>query len=394
MAAEKILMVHNYYQQPGGEDESFRAEMSMLKSMGHEVFTYTRSNDQIKVGGLKNKAGLFLHTVWAQDSYRDITQAIRQHKPDLVHFQNIFPLISPSVYYACRKENVPVVQSLRTYRLICSNGFLFREGKVCEDCMGRFVPLPAVVHACYHNSRLQSFAVASMLIFHRTMRTWESQVDRYIALTEFSRAKFIEAGLSPEKIVIKPNYIPDPGAGSYPGSYAVFVGRLSPEKGIETLLNAWKLHPEIPLKIVGKGPLSEFVVEFIQKYQLNIQLIGYLPNQQVMNVIKGSAFFIFPSIWYETFGRTIVEAFACGKPVIASRLGTSLELVKEGQTGRLFHPGDAGDLAEKVSDLWESVEKRIRLGKNARLVYETEFTLAKNYDRLYEIYRQVMKRRS
>ena len=244
----KILMAHNYYQILWRGRKFFRAEKSMLEHMGHQVITYTRSNDDIQVGGLKNKAKLFIDTIWSRQSYENLVQLIRKHKPDIAHFQNTFPLISPSAYYACRAEGIPVVQSLRSYRLICSNGFFFRDGKICEDCMGKALPLPAVIHACYRNSRLQSSAVVSMLSYHRAIRTWRTQVDLYIALTEFSRDKFIQSGLPPEKVIVKPNYIPDPGIGVYPGDYAIYVGRLSSEKGIMTVLEAWKEVRNIPLR--------------------------------------------------------------------------------------------------------------------------------------------------
>ena len=383
-------MANNYYQIPGGEEQSFHSEKSMLERYGHEVVTYTRDNDEIQIGGLHNKLRLFTNTIWSKDSHQAVTTLIREHKPQLAHFQNTFPLISPSVYYACRSAGVPVVQSLRSYRLICINGFFFRDGRICEDCLGKFVGWPGVVHACYRNSNLQSVAVASMNAFHRTIRTWDSQVDLYIALTEFSRSKFIEAGLSPEKIIVKPNYIPDPGVGRPDGEYGVYLGRLSPEKGLDTLLEGWKLLPFVPLKIVGEGLQMESTRQYIQEHKLNATLVGWLPNRQAMDMIKNAAFLVFPSIWYETFGRTIVEAFAAGKPVIASRLGTAVELIDEGVTGFLFEPGNAKDLAQKAAHLWQSAETRKAMGRNARACYEEKFTIEKNYQALIDIYVQAM----
>ncbi len=237
---------------------------------------------------------------------------------------------------------------------------------------------------------MQSVAVASMNAVHRTIRTWDSQVDLYIALTEFSRSKFIKAGLSPEKIIIKPNYIPDPGVGKPDGEYGVYVGRLSAEKGLDTLLQAWKLLPFVPLKIVGEGPQMESTRQYIQEHKLDATLVGWLPNQQTMDLIKNAAFLVFPSLSYETFGRTIVEAFAAGKPVIASRLGTAVELIDEGTTGFFFEPRNAEDLAQKVDHLWKTVETRKAMGRNARACYEEKFTIEKNYQALIDIYLQAM----
>ncbi len=391
MAVNKILMAHNYYQIHGGEEESFRAENTMLLHKGHKVITYTRSNDEIQVGGVKNQALLFLNTIWSKDSYHTMIQLIRETKPDIAHFQNIFPLISPSAYYACKDEGVPVVQSLRNYRLICSNGFFFRNGKICEDCLGKSLPWPGVIHACYRRSRTQSIAVASMLTYHRVIHTWDSQVDLYIALTEFSRNKFIQAGLPPEKVVVKPNYISDPGKGNYPGKYVVYVGRLSEEKGIDLLLEAWLDLPDVPLKIVGEGPLATSVQKFIQTNKVNVELLGRLENVKAMDVIKKSAFLVFTSLWYETFGRTLVEAFACGKPVIAPYHGTSAELVDDGKTGLFFIPGSSVDLTEKVTKLWRSAELRLEMGRNARSIYEEKYTIDRNYVKLIDIYNYAIK---
>jgi len=261
---------------------------------------------------------------------------------------------------------------------------------VCEDCMGKMIPWPGVVHSCYRESKIQTAAVASMLTYHRAINTWEKQVSLYICLTEFSRAKFIESGLPAEKIAVKPNYIPDPGIGDRTGKYAVYVGRLSPEKGIDILLDAWKHLPNIPLKIVGEGPLLNFVNQIVQENKANVTLLGRLPNEQVMDVVKKSAFLVFPSIWYETFGRTIVEAFACGKPVIASRHGTSVELIQDGLTGLFFEPGNCSDLIEKASKLWDSPDLIALMSKHARGTYEETFTRERNYRQLMDIYERAL----
>jgi glycosyltransferase involved in cell wall biosynthesis len=394
MNPEKILMAHNFYQIPGGEEESFRSELAMLKSNGHEVVTYIRSNDNIKVDGILNKIKLARDTVWADDSYQAITRLIGEHKPQIAHFQNIFPLISPSVYYACRDMEVPVVQSLRNYRLMCPNAFFLRNDQVCEDCAGRFFAWPGILHACYRKSRLQTAVVAGMLSYHRLIKTWESQVSLYIALTEFSRSKFIQSGISPEKIVVKPNYIPDPEPGMYPGEFAVYVGRLSREKGIEVLLESWKSLPDVPLKIIGGGPMEYEVKNFIRDNRLNIEWLGRLQNAEAMEVIKRSRFLVFPSLLYETFGRTIVEAFAAGKPVIGSGHGTPAELIQEGETGLLFTPGDPDDMRKKISRLWNSEALADQMGRHARSVYEDKYTAGRNYAQLIDIYNRVLSSRS
>ena len=247
-----ILSIHNNYQIRGGEDVSREAEESLLKEMGNSVSVYQEHNDRVAAIGAARMA---VRTVWSTESYNIVKQKLKNSNCDLIHVQNFFPLISPSVYYAAKSEGVPVVQTLRNYRLLCPNGLFFRDGKVCEDCVGKFVPYPGVMHNCYRENKAASGAVATMITFHRTMRTWTEMVDIYISLTEFARQKFIAGGIPADKIVVKPNFVnPDPGVGEGSGGYALFVGRLSVEKGLDTLLAAWEhLGGKMPLKIVGDG---------------------------------------------------------------------------------------------------------------------------------------------
>ncbi|MEM9980255.1 MAG: glycosyltransferase, partial [Cyanobacteria bacterium P01_D01_bin.2] len=234
----RILSIHNAYQIRGGEDVSTAAEQTLLRNHGHTVDVYEENNDSIKDMGAVQLAA---RTLWSKASYGTVRAKLRAHRYDIVHVQNFFPLISPSVYYAARAENVPVVQTLRNYRLICPNALFFRDGKVCEDCMGKAIPYPGIVHGCYREDRKASAAVASMVTSHRLLRTWPKMVDQYITLTQFARNKMIEGGLPADKIVVKPNFVaPEPKVGSGQGGYALYVGRLSVEKGLDTLLAAWK----------------------------------------------------------------------------------------------------------------------------------------------------------
>lgn len=233
-----ILSIHNNYQIRGGEDVSREAEESLLREMGHFVSVYQEHNDRVAAIGAARMA---VRTVWSKESYNIVKQKLKNSNCDLIHVQNFFPLISPSVYYAAKSEGVPVVQTLRNYRLLCPNGLFFREGQVCEDCVGKFVPYPGVMHNCYRENKAASGAVATMITIHRTMRTWTEMVDVYISLTEFARQKFIAGGIPENKIFVKPNFVnPDPGAGEGSGGYALFVGRLSVEKGLDTLIAAWE----------------------------------------------------------------------------------------------------------------------------------------------------------
>lgn len=389
-----ILMVHNYYQSknPSGENISFEAEVALLRQYGHQVITYTRHNDEIDDYSFWNKLSLPAKVIYSRDTFLDLKRLINEMRPDIAHFQNTFPLISPHAYKACVESGVPVVQTLRNYRLLCPNAQFYRNERVCEDCQGKTLRWPAVLHACYRESRFQTAAVAAMVIFHHWLKTWYDQVDIYIALTEFVRKKFVEDGFPADKFIVKPNFIyPDPGACIGNGNYALFVGRLSPEKGVRTLLQSWQ-KLKIPLKIVGDGPLMDEVRKDLKAKNMRfVELLGLKTHQEIFTLIKGTRFLVFPSELYETFGRVSIEAFACGKLVIASRLGAMAEIVDDGKTGLLFEPGNPDDLASKVRWLIEHEDVAIQMGKAARAEFEARYTAEKNYEMLMKIYEMAIR---
>ncbi len=383
----RILGVHNRYQIRGGEEECYEAEMGLLREQGHQVDLYEETNDGIAE---VNKLSLAAQTIWSQTTYNAVRQRLAQHRYDIVHVQNFFPLISPSIYYAAKAENVPVVQTLHNYRLVCPNGLFFRQGQVCEDCVGQPIPYAGVVHGCYRENRVASAGVAAMLSTHRAIGTWNNNVDCYIALTEFARQKFIEGGLPAHKIAVKPNFVaPEPKVGSGQGGYALFVGRLSVEKGLDTLLDAWKqLKTPLPLKVVGDGPLSTLVTAAVERMP-HIEWLGRRPMAEVHQLMGEAQFLIFPSKWYETFGRVAVEAFATGTPVIASKIGAITEIVKSGHTGLHFTPSDPGDLACQVHWMLDHPEHQEEMRRNARATFEANYTATANYAQLMAIYSQL-----
>jgi glycosyltransferase involved in cell wall biosynthesis len=384
----KVLMVHNHYLIRGGEDESTEAEMRILGESGCEVDYYEEDNERIKDTALLRVAA---ETTWSQASYRKIRRQLQARPYDVVHVQNFFPLISPSVHYAARAEGIPTIQSLHNYRLLCPQATFFRAGKVCEDCLGKSVPWPGVMHACYRQSRPATGALAAMLGVHRALGTWSRLVDVYIAPTEFARDKFIEGGLPAERIVVKPNFVhPDPGLGRGDGGYALFVGRLSPEKGIGTLLATWQtLADRLPLRIVGEGPMSSEVAKAVDRSP-NVEWLGRRSLPEVYELMGDAAFLVFPSEWYETFGRVTIEAFARGTPVIASDIGAIAELITPGQTGYLFRPGDVGDLVAKVEEAMANPATSSRMRKKARSVYKEKYSGERNFTMLMKIYQMAI----
>ncbi len=387
-----VLSVHNHYQQPGGEDLSTSLEVALLRRYGHEVVEYREHNDRIDS---MPKLQVAARTVWSRESHRRIRSIIRDRRPDIVHVQNFFPLISPSVFHACRAERVPCVLSVRNYRLACVNGLLLRDGQVCEDCLGHAGPLPGIVHGCYRGSRAGSAVVGTMLVSHRAAGTW-NLVDTFIALSNFAREKLIEMGLPGDRIVVKPNFVdPDPDRvrqGS--GSYALFVGRISPEKGVDTIVEAWRHVPDLPMRIVGSGPMETALRARVAAAGLEerVEFLGQRSPAEVAELLLDARMLVFPSVWYETFGRVAIEAFAAGVPVIASRLGSMAEIVADGVTGLHFRPGDAEDLAEKVRWVEAHPDEWRRMGERARACFESGYAPATNYARLMEIYTATLRR--
>ncbi|WP_166826565.1 glycosyltransferase family 4 protein [Thalassoroseus pseudoceratinae] len=383
----KILQCHNFYQRPGGEDQVFAAEGTLMESHGHQVIRYTRHNDEVDQ---LNSLALAKKTFSNRESYREIRSLIRRERPDVMHCTNIFPLISPSAYAAAKAEGVPVVQTLHNYRLLCPKAQMVRDGSICQKCMTTRTFWPAVMHRCYRGSRSASAVTAAMLATRWALGTWQNQVDRYIALTDSGQNLFIEGGISPEQIVVKPNFVShDPGIGSGSGEYAIFVGRLSPEKGIETLLETWKrFENRIPLKIIGDGPMAE-QVRTATEQNPSIEWLGQRSHDEVLDLIGEARCLVFPSVWLEPFGLSMIEAFAKGTPVVASRCGAMIDLVEHGHNGLHFIPGDADSFADRMREIWDNVDL-LKMRRAARDTYEERYTSEKNYELLINIYEGVL----
>ena len=384
----RVLMVHCRYQIRGGEDECYEAEQRLLREAGVEVDGYEDDNRRVEQRGALRTAAA---TLWSESAYRAIRARLRERRYDLVHVHNFFPLISPAVYHAAQAEGCAVVQTLHNYRLSCPAGIFYRDGHVCEDCLGRAVPWPGVVHACYRGSRAGTAAVAAMLAGHRLIGTWRRKVDHYIALNEFMRQKAIAGGIPASKIAIKPNFVShDPGIGDGAGGFALFAARLNREKGVPELLAAWqRLGPRIPLKILGDGPLTEEVRRAAAANPA-LDYLGRRPLAEFYELLGGARFFIFTSTWYEGFPRVISEAYARGTPIVASGIGPIAEVVADGQTGLHFRPGDVDDLVAKVGWLLDHPAAEAALRQNARAEFEAKYTAEVNLKQLLAIYERAL----
>ena len=387
----KILLVHNFYQQPGGEDEVFRAEGELLESFGQQVLRYTVHNDRIKSMG---RFETMRKTFSNREICGEIKSLVERGDVEVVHFHNIFPLISPAAYAAARAGGAAIVQTLHNARLLCPGGILFRDGKPCLDCVTKKFAWPGVVHGCYRGSRSASAVLAGMTAAHRLTGTYHKQVDAYIVMTDFARQLFTRTCLPVEKLFIKPHFVsPDPGIGPGDGGYALFVSRLSKGKGVETMLRTWKnLRATIPLKIVGDGDLADLVCEAAQN-DSRIEWLGRRPCEEVYDLMGRAAAVLFPSECIESFGRVMIEAYAKGTPVIASDNGAMKELISRGKTGELFTTGDSAALADVVSQLFAHPTKLTQMRPHARAAYEARYSDGNNYQQLMQIYDAAIEQR-
>jgi glycosyltransferase involved in cell wall biosynthesis len=341
-----------------------------------------RDNQQI---GTMGRASLAAQTLWSRGTRAEALALLREHRPAVVHVHNTFPLISPSVYWACAKARVPVVQTLHNFRLACPQAMFLRDGKVCESCLGK-VPWPALAYGCYRGSRAETAVVVGMLALHRTLHTYERKVTRYIALNEFCKSKFVQAGLPALRISVKPNFaVVQAPTGLRTRQGMLFVGRLSPEKGISVLAQAWAGCQFTELRVIGSGPLMASLESLP-----GVDCQGVKSTEQVLAEMASAVALVLPSICYENFPRTLVEAFGAGLPVIASRIGSLAELVEHGRTGLLFNPGDAADLARTLRWAHDHPDEMAAMGRNARAHYESRYSPEINYRQLRAIYRDAI----
>ncbi|MEO0480377.1 MAG: glycosyltransferase family 4 protein [Planctomycetota bacterium] len=389
----RVLLVHNRYRQRGGEDAVFEAELDLLRAAGHEVSTYVAHNDEVSDSG---RVGLLVDTIWNRERAREIRQTVRDRQIDVAHFHNTLPLISPAAYAAARSEGAAVVQTLHNYRLACPSALLFRDGAVCEKCLGKSIAWPAIRHACYRGSRPASAAVAAMLFVHRLRGTYRSDVDAYITLTEFARQKMSEASVPRERSHVVPNFLADdPSPGDFEARDGVlFVGRLNPEKGVRTLLEAFS-DPSSDgpkLTIAGDGPLRDAVAQAASENP-RIEWLGAVEREGVLGAMARASMLVFPSTWYEGFPMTIVEAFASGLPVVASEIG-SLSSIVDDEVGATVMPGDAEALREAVLRLSGDEALRRELGETARSRFETEFSASAHLNGIESVYRTAIAHRN
>ena len=391
----RVLILHNRYRQPGGEDTAARSEAAMLRANGVDVLEHQVDNEPDEQRRLLGNVALLARSTWSQDSYAKVQQICRDFRPSIVHVHNFWMRLTPSVHAAAHSAGAATVQSLHNYRLVCGNGVLLRDGKVCEDCVGTS-PWRGVVRRCYHDSVIGSAAVARLIAHHRRRGTWTRDVDAFITPSESARTRLLHAGMTSERFFVKPNFTEDRGIAASPPSHArriVFAGRLSSEKGLRILLKAWTSVKRVvkgaQLIVAGDGPERPELEAYARDLGLlpsDLVFAGRLSSEDLTNQIKTARALVLPSICLETFGSTIVEAFSCGRPAIVSDLGSPAELVRDGWNGYKVPPSDPVALGQSLETVLLNDTLADQLGRNSRQDYLAGFTPQVNFRMLSEIY--------
>jgi len=383
----KILLIHNTYQHKGGEDSVLKNEYQLLKE-NNSVEKLLFNNDNIKSSFDKLKIGF--NSIYNDSSAKIVEKKIKEFSPDIIHVHNFFPIASPSIFYVANRLNIPIVMTIHNYRLICPNALLFKNNEICEKCINKSFAIDGVLNGCYRESRVQTFALALMSYIHKKRKTWNTKIDKYIALTNFAKNKILNSSLNLDdnKIVIKPNFVEDNGFDYDKEEYFLFVGRLSIEKGIKLLLKSFEENHK-KLIIIGSGPLEAVVKESSQKNS-NIKYVGYQNKEFIINKLKKAKALIFTSIWYEGMPMTILEAFSVGTPIIAPNIGGPNEIVKNHINGLIYESNNLNSLSSKIEILASENKLHKQLCVGARKSYEEGYTVAKNYKLLMDIYKGVI----
>lgn len=387
---QNILIVHNYYQIPGGEDTVVANEKKMLEKHGYKVILYSRNNVELKKMSKIQKLCLPITTIFNPRTYKEIKKLIKSENIEIVHVHNTLNLISPAVYYAAKSMNVPVVQTVHNFRLLCPGATFYRDGHICEDCVESGLWC-AVKHKCYRESRIQTLACVLSTYFHRMTGIYGKI--NYICLTEFNKNKLLEIKqIKPEKVFVKPNFV-EKKDNFIPvenrKNQFIFAGRLDKLKGVDVLFETWKRMGTSAPKLVvcGTGPMEEWGKHYISQNKLNVEMIGFVPNEKVREIIANSKGLILPTRWYEGFPMSIVEAFSVGTPVVCSNLGNVASMVESGVSGERFAVDEPEELSEAVIRCLDDK----KLNEKVLELYEAKFTEDVNYESLLRIYNELSR---
>lgn len=381
----RVLVLHNYYQQSGGEDRVFESETALLEAQGHEVIRVVGSNAEITG---QSPIKVLCNALWNRSVADELRRLIKDHRPDIAHVHNVFSVLSPAVYHVLHNAGIPVVQTLHNYRLACPNARFMREGLDCTLCRGQTLAWPAIRYRCYQASFLSSIGMAATLTLHRLMKTWTRCVDLYMAPSNFVKHQMMASGLPASRIIMKPHFIADPGETSRQDrSYALFLGRLEQEKGILELINAWRHLPGFPLHIAGDGPLRSIIENKLKDPALgHVSLLGWMPRPEIETQLSHARFVVVPSLWKECFGLSAIEAFSYGIPVLASPNGSLPEIVQNRQNGFIVDPNNVSELVSRARSLYEDTPLWTKMAEGARKDYLSLYSPMIGYKALMDAY--------
>lgn len=390
----KILAIHNFHRKgsASGDDQVFKSETALLESHGNQVIRYTVSNDEFDNAGVFGKLSATFGMLWSMKHYKAVQQLIQKEKPDIVHVHTFFPLLSPSILYAAKRSGVKVVATLHDTRFICPCSTSLRGTELCNECGdGKYFRM--CKYGCFKNSKMQSFIVACIFTYHRARKSFYKQIDRYICLNENRIQLLTDIGFDKNKITKKYNFVPDAEANltavkvdGLPERYAVFYGRIGEEKGIRILMKIWDELPNIPLVVMGGGPLEEEFRHWAGRHD-NVYFLGYTQHDKCLSIVKGGEFVVFPSICYEGCSMVEIETESLGKGLVVTDLGFSAEAIEDGVNGYKVELNDTNGFQKVISRLWENQSLTKKIGQNARADYENKYRPEDNYLQLIRIYK-------
>lgn len=394
----RILAIHNFHRKgsASGDDQVFKSETDLLESHGNQVVRYTVSNDEFDKSGLLGKLAASFGMLWSFKNYKAVKKIIKDEKPDIVHVHTFFPLLSPSILYAAKRCGVKVVATLHDTRFICPCATSLRGTELCNECGdGKYFRM--CKYNCFKGSKIQSFIVAFIFKYHRFRKSFYKQIDHYICLNDNQIRLLTDIGFDKTKITKKYNFVPDVNEVSkalqingLPKRYVVFYGRIGEEKGVRILMQIWEKLQEIPLVVMGGGPLEDEFKKWAEKHD-NIYFLGYTEHERCLSIVKGGEFVVFPSIWYEGCSMVEIETESLGKGLIATDLGFSQEAIEDGVNGYKVKLGDIKGFRECIVRLWNDKERVTIIGQNARQDYERKYRPEDNYAQLTAIYNKSMK---
>lgn len=389
----KVLVIHNDYQQLGGETIAAKAQIDLLRANGIEVLTYWRDNREIIHYNLIDKVRFFANTIFSLRTYREIIDLVKKEKPDVAHVHNVFPLISPAVYWALKKTGVPIVQTIHNMRFLCPNGLFYTNNRICERCKYGNT-LHAVRWKCYRGHYLLSALYATTIALHRRWHTLDL-IDQFIALTEFTAHKLVESGLTTvDKVTVLGHFLPEPlpSAGSFERRepYITYIGRLSTEKGVAILLEAMVGLEKITLKVAGYGPQFHELKARAEQYNIPVEFLGHVEGDVKWDLLRNSLATIVPSVCYETFSLATLESMAVGTAVIASRLGSLPYIIEDGTSGLLFQAGNSYDLQQRLRWLRDNPTAMLNMGRQCRVRVQERFSRAFYYSKLSDVYKALL----